>query len=314
MNPRTVLKYFLANEQSEGVGATVRRSIGTMALRNFTPFLMLDHFKSVPGEGGFPSHPHHGQETITFVEQGAIAHADFTGNIGLLKSGDLQFMTAGKGVVHSEIPVKEEIERETIGMQLWVDLPKELKDCEPRYRDLRALEIPIARPNDKVEVKVISGTSYGVGSVRDLAYTPVCYYHYTIKPGGEFKQEVPKDFNAFVYLMEGSLKINNKQYDQYNAVFFRRDGDFIEGNNPEGSGKNVKFVLVAGQALDQEIVQYGPFVETSQARIQQVFKNYQLGINGFERAYTWKSKIDHMTTEKQVEELLKKQEAERDEL
>ncbi|GMM37425.1 hypothetical protein DASC09_047500 [Saccharomycopsis crataegensis] len=294
MNPRTVLKYFLAREQAEGRGARVRRSIGTINLRNFTPFLMLDHFHVTPGIGGFPSHPHHGQETITYITHGAMAHEDFTGSAGILYPGDLQFMTAGKGVVHSEIPVKlkDDPTQACIGMQLWVDLPENLKNTPPRYRDLKKKEIPIAKPNDKVEVKVISGSSYGIGSLRDLAYTPVCYYHYTVKPGGEFKQEVPADFNSFIYLMEGGLTINDKEYDQYNAIFFNRDGDYIEGKNPANATKDASFVLIGGEALDQKIVQHGPFVETSVEKMHEVFRNYQHGINGFEKAREWEAKID----------------------
>ncbi|GMM36239.1 hypothetical protein DASC09_035640 [Saccharomycopsis crataegensis] len=292
MTTRTVLNSFLAREQAEGQGARVRRSIGTSNLRNFTPFLMLDHFNVTPGIGGFPSHPHHGQETITYITEGAMAHEDFTGSAGILYPGDLQFMTAGKGVVHSEIPVKlkDDPTKACVGMQLWVDLPENLKNCPPRYRDLKGGEIPIAKPNDKVEVKVISGSSYGVGSLRDLAYTPVCYYHYTVKPGGEFKQEVPTDFNSFIYLMQGDLSINKKTYKQHNAVFFNRDGDHIEGKND--SDKDVSFVLIGGAVLDQRIVQYGPFVETSSEKIQEVFRNYQFGINGFEKAQEWQAKID----------------------
>lgn len=292
MNPRTILKHFLALEQAEGQGARVRRSIGTMNLKNFTPFLMLDHFNVAPGLGGFPGHPHHGQETITYITQGAMAHEDFTGSSGVLFPGDLQFMTAGKGVVHSEIPVKLEDNSNCVGMQLWVDLPKELKNCDPRYRDLKGSEIPVAKPNDKVEVKVISGNAYGVGSVRDLAYTPVCYYHYNIKPGGEFRQEVPKDFNSFVYLMKGSLTVNDKPYEQHSAIFFNRDGDYIEGKNPADAKLDVSFVLIGGQVLDQPVVQYGPFVETSKEKIQDVFRNYQFGINGFEKAHDWQQKIN----------------------
>lgn len=300
MNPRSVLKYFLALEQSEGQGARVRRSIGTMKLRNFTPFLMLDHFNVTPGIGGFPTHPHHGQETITYITNGAMAHEDFTGSRGILYPGDLQFMTAGKGVVHSEIPVKmtDNPNQACIGMQLWVDLPEKLKNCEPRYRDLKGSQIPIARPNDKVEVKVISGTAYGVGSVRDLAYTPVCYYHYIVKPGGEFTQEVPEDYNVFTYIMEGSLEINGQLYDTYNALFFKRDGNTIEGKNT--GTEDASFVIIGGQVLDQNIVQYGPFVETSAEKIQEVFRNYQYGINGFEKAREWDGKFNIGIKEEEV--------------
>lgn len=174
--PRSILKYFTALEQSEGVGAKVRRSIGSQELRNFTPFLMLDHFNVSP-PAGFPDHPHHGQETITYVLGGMIAHEDFTGSRGVLRPGDLQFMTAGKGIIHSEIPVELESGAPSVGLQLWVDLPMQLKDCEPRYRDLLNNEIPSVQPKAGLEVRVISGESYGVRSMSELAYTPVHFYH-----------------------------------------------------------------------------------------------------------------------------------------
>ncbi|ODV97019.1 hypothetical protein PACTADRAFT_38834 [Pachysolen tannophilus NRRL Y-2460] len=291
---RSILKFFLALEQAEGQGARVRRSIGTSSMKNFPPFLMLDHFNVRPESGGFPEHPHSGQETITYITQGALAHEDFTGSVGILNAGDLQFMTAGKAVVHSEMPVPQKDGSSSVGLQLWVDLPAELKECEPRYRDLKSHEIPIARPSDKVEVKVISGESYGVKSVTDLAYTPVVYYHYTVQPGGEFKQNIPADYNAFLYLMNGSLILNDStKIPQYNAVFFNRDGDFIQGKIPESSNEQASFILVAAKVFNQPIVQYGPFVQLSKEKIQQKMMSYQYGINGFERMKTWKTLISN---------------------
>jgi len=198
---RSILKTVSAKEISEGVGATVRRSIGVLGMRNFTPFLMLDHFNGA-ATAGFPDHPHRGQETVTLVMKNYVLHEDFTGKKGILRPGDLQFMTAGRGIVHSEMlyaPDGTNVE----GLQLWVDLPKELRHSEPRYRDLRAEEIPVVKPNDKVQVKVISGKSYGVESVKELAYTPMDYYWFTVLPGGEFTQEINPEYNGFMYILNG---------------------------------------------------------------------------------------------------------------
>src|SRR5277367_2337066 len=139
--PRLIRTTLLAREQSEGAGAVVRRSVGTPKLRHLTPFLMLDHFRVPPG-AGFPDHPHRGQETITYLLTGGIDHEDFAGNKGTIGPGDLQFMTAGRGIMHAEMPVQNKDGSANVGMQLWVDLPQELKSCEPRYRDLRSEEIP----------------------------------------------------------------------------------------------------------------------------------------------------------------------------
>jgi redox-sensitive bicupin YhaK (pirin superfamily) len=289
LKARSIAKQFLAIEQSEGVGARVRRSIGTMNARNFSPFLMLDHF-SVKN-GGFPDHPHRGQETITYVLQGNIDHEDFTGSKGTIGPGDLQFMTAGRGIVHAEMPRTSNTGEYPVGMQLWVDLPKELKACEPRYRDVRAKEIPIAKPDDKVTVKVISGRLHGVDSIRDLAYTPVWFFDYDMKPGAKAVQEMPKDFNAFVYVLEGSLKIGSASVPQYSCVLFKTDGDAVEIEVPQDAKQDTRFILVGGQILDQPVVQHGPFVETSRDKIMQAFIDYQTHSNGFERAADWESEI-----------------------
>ncbi|QPG76570.1 hypothetical protein FOA43_003961 [Brettanomyces nanus] len=288
MTSRSILKVLYANEQAEGVGAKVRRSIGTGGMRNFTPFLMLDHFNVAKG-AGFPDHPHRGQETVTLLMKGSMLHEDFTGASGILRPGDLQFMTAGKGVCHSEMPYSPD-GSDVVGMQLWIDLPKELKNTKPRYRDLRREEIPVVQPNENVTVSVISGNSYGTESVKELAYTPIEYYDFKVKEGGEFEQKIPKDFNAFLYLLEGELTISGEKIPQFNSVFFKRDGDAIRGSVPKGS-KAANFVVIAGKVLDQPIVQYGPFVETSKEEIYEAFNDYQHATNGFERAKGWASKI-----------------------
>ncbi|CAI4211776.1 unnamed protein product [Parascedosporium putredinis] len=200
---RAIRKIFLAVEQAEGAGARVRRSIGTPQLRNFSPFLMLDHFSIKPG-AGFPDHPHRGQETITYLLQGGVDHEDFAGNSGTIGPGDLQFMTAGRGIMHAEMPRQNVDGSANVGLQLWVDLPSELKLCEPRYRDLRASEIPeVTVDDDKVTIKIISGQSHGVDSVKDLAYTPVWILDVRVKPGGKVTQPLPEGWNAFAYMLEG---------------------------------------------------------------------------------------------------------------
>lgn len=290
MAAKNILKHFLAVEQSEGVGAKVRRSIGTPKAKNFSPFLMLDHFNTGKN-GGFPDHPHRGQETVTYMLKGYVDHEDFTGSAGTIGPGDLQFMTAGRGVVHAEMPRIGEHGESPEGMQLWVDLPARLKHCEPRYRDLEAKEIPVASPNEKVSVKVISGRAYGVDSVRDLAYTPLWFLDYTVRPGGSIKQEVPSDHNSFLYLIEGSVEIKNETIPTNHIVMFEKQGETVELSVPENASEPARFVLISGQEQNQPIVQYGPFVETSKELIYQAFMDYDAGTNGFERAKNWRSKI-----------------------
>ncbi|ORY14492.1 RmlC-like cupin domain-containing protein [Clohesyomyces aquaticus] len=294
-SPRKIQKSFLAIEQSEGAGAKVRRSIGTPQLRNFSPFLMLDHFAIPPG-AGFPDHPHRGQETITYLLSGAVDHEDFAGHKGTIETGDLQFMTAGRGIVHAEMPRQNADGSPNVGMQLWVDLPKSLKSCEPRYRDLRAKEIPEVVVDDgKVKVKVISGQSYGVDSVKELAYTPVWLLDFTVQPGGSVKQALPRGWNAFAYTLNGTTIFSSggvsRPVAQYNNVVFEKEGDSIEASVEAGADSEARFILVAGLPLDQPIVQYGPFVVTSRDEVMQAMMDYQTHANGFERAEGWESEI-----------------------
>jgi redox-sensitive bicupin YhaK (pirin superfamily) len=294
-SPRKIQQSFLAIEQSEGAGARVRRSIGTPKLRNFSPFLMLDHFAIPPG-AGFPDHPHRGQETITYLLSGAVDHEDFAGHKGTIEAGDLQFMTAGRGIVHAEMPRQNEDGAANVGMQLWVDLPKHLKSCEPRYRDLSSKEIPEVTADDgKVKVKVISGQSYGVDSVKELAYTPVWLLDFTVQPGGHVKQALPKGWNAFAYTLSGNTIFSSggvsRPIEQYHNVVFEQSGDSIEASVEEGAETEARFILVAGLPLDQPIVQYGPFVVTSRDEVMQAMRDYQTHSNGFERAFNWESEI-----------------------
>ncbi|KAI4155911.1 MAG: hypothetical protein LQ340_000662 [Diploschistes diacapsis] len=291
--PRKINKAFLAIEQSEGAGARVRRSIGTPKLRNFSPFLMLDHFTIHPG-AGFPDHPHRGQETITYLLKGAVDHEDFAGNAGTIYAGDLQFMTAGRGIMHAEMP--NQGFEDNVGMQLWVDLPARLKACEPRYRDLKAAEIPTVNvDDDRVNIKVISGQSHGTDSVQELAYTPVWLLDIEIKPGGTVTQQLPLGWNAFAYTLEGTanfgLEKDKQTVGKFHNVVFEREGDEVVVEVPEDAKENARFILVAGLPLDQKVVQYGPFVLNSQEDVYQAMKDYQTHSNGFERASGWESQI-----------------------
>ena len=255
--PRAIRKAFLAVSQSEGVGAQVRRSIGVPQLRNFSPFLMLDHFSVSPG-AGFPDHPHRGQETITYLLKGAVDHEDFAGNKGTIETGDLQFMTAGKGIMHAEMPRQNPDGSANVGLQLWVDLPKQLKQTEPRYRDLRAKEIPSVDADEgRVHVKVISGQSHGVDSVKELAYTPVWLLDVEIKPGGRMAQNVPKGWNAFLYTLEGTTTFGSgdkaQTIGQHHNVVFEQEGDTIVAEVSKGVTENSRF----GKSY---YIPYKPFV------------------------------------------------------
>ena len=297
---RTIVKAFNAVEKAEGAGARVRRSIGVPELRNFSPFLMLDHFAIGKG-AGFPDHPHRGQETITYLFSGSVDHEDFTGSSGTIRAGDLQFMTAGRGIVHAEMPGKQDPNEKNpqpnVGMQLWIDLPKDLKYCEPRYRDLRRDDVPTVTTSDgKVTIKIISGESHGVESVKDLAYTPVWFFDFSISPGGRVTQPLPQTWNSFMYIISGSIHVHTSEepatkINEFHNVVFSREGEGVELSVPEDAKESARAIVVAGQVLDQNVVQYGPFVVNSEEEVHQAMRDYQGYVNGFERAKGWKSEI-----------------------
>uniref|UniRef100_A0A3Q2P8V8 Pirin n=1 Tax=Fundulus heteroclitus TaxID=8078 RepID=A0A3Q2P8V8_FUNHE len=265
MNVRKVVKTVLSVEQAEGVGARVRRSIGRKELRNLDPFLMLDEFK-VCKPAGFPDHPHRGFETVTYVLAGITAHEDFCGHSGRLKHGDLQWMTAGRGVVHAEMPVSEE---PVVGLQLWVNLRKEEKMIEPAYQELKSSEIP--KPSQGgVTVAVISGEALGAKVCDRLC------------------ENLPISTGCFSKIVHYRKWPGSQQVEPHHTVVFG-DGDCVRFEN---KGSEVShFVLIAGEPINEPVVQHGPFVMTSQEEINQAIMDYQNGRNGFERAKNWRSKI-----------------------
>jgi hypothetical protein len=227
-------------------------------------------------------------------------------------------MTAGRGIMHAEMPRQNVDGSANVGLQLWVDLPEKLKACEPRYRDLRASEIPqVDVDGGKVRIKVISGQSHGVDSVRDLAYTPVWILDIEIKPGGKVEQSLPKGWNALAYVLGGETLFgaggDQTAVAQYHSVVFEQAGESVSASVAADATENGHFskasylfffltrfkfmvltcsaVLVAGLPLDQEVVQYGPFVLQSQEQVYEALKDYQTYSNGFERGRDWKSEI-----------------------
>ncbi|XP_029314122.1 pirin isoform X1 [Cottoperca gobio] len=286
MNVRRVEKTVLSVEQSEGVGARVRRSIGRKELRNLDPFLMLDEF-SVSKPAGFPDHPHRGFETVTYVLEGITAHEDFCGHSGRLKAGDLQWMTAGQGVVHAEMPVSEE---PVVGLQLWVNLARRDKMTEPAYQELKGSEIP--KPSQGgVTVAVISGEALGAKS-KVYTRTPTLYLDFRLQTDALHVQPVPSGWTTFIYTLSGSIHVGpdkgQQKVEPHHIVVFE-DGDCVkvENKGPEVS----HFVLIAGEPIKEPVVQQGPFVMTTEEEIRQAIRDYQTGRNGFERAVNWRSKI-----------------------
>ncbi|CAH9108793.1 unnamed protein product [Cuscuta europaea] len=293
-NPRLVVKKVLAKQQKEGEGANVRRSIGRPELKNLDPFLMLDEFE-VSSPAGFPDHPHRGFETVTYMLEGAFTHQDFSGHKGTIGTGDVQWMTAGRGIVHSEMPAGEGIQK---GLQLWINLASKDKMIEPKYQELLSGDIPKAESNG-VEVKVIAGEAMGVKSAV-YTRTPTMYLDFTLKPASEYHQSIPPSWNAFVYIIEGegSFGIPNAKLSLASAhhCLVLGPGEGLSVWNNSTSNQPLRFVLLAGQPLHEPVVQYGPFVMNSQAEIQQTFHDYSHYKNGFEKAKQWSSRSTREAT------------------
>ncbi|KAF0912506.1 hypothetical protein E2562_014092 [Oryza meyeriana var. granulata] len=281
--PRTVVKKLLAESQPEGDGATVRRSIGRPELRNLDPFLMLDEF-SVSKPAGFPDHPHRGFETVTYMLDGAFTHQDFAGHKGTIRTGDVQWMTAGRGIVHSEMPAADGVQK---GLQLWINLSSKDKMIEPRYQELQSKDISHAE-KDGVEVKIIAGEAFGV---RSPVYTrtPTMYMDFTMQPGSQLHQPIPEGWNAFVYIIDGEGVFGREKASPVTAhhCLVLGPGDGLSLWNK--SGKPLRFALVGGQPLNEPVVQHGPFVMNTRAEIQQAMEDYYYGRNGFEKARHWSS-------------------------
>ncbi|XP_006639188.3 pirin isoform X1 [Lepisosteus oculatus] len=289
MGVREVVKTAISVEQSEGVGARVRRSIGRKELGNIDPFLMLDEFK-VCKPAGFPDHPHRGFETVTYLLQGVSAHEDFCGHSGKLKPGDLQWMTAGRGIVHAEMPVSDE---PLHGLQLWVNLRSSEKMVEPQYQELKSTEIP--KPSKKgVTVAVISGEALGVKS-KIYTRTPTIYLDFKLEPGAKHVQAVPLGWTAFIYTLSGNIHVgpddDQKKIEPHYTVVFG-DGDTVQVENKDTEVAH--FVLIAGEPIKEPVVQHGPFVMNTEEEILQAISDYRSGTNGFEKAKTWQSKIRDM--------------------
>jgi redox-sensitive bicupin YhaK (pirin superfamily) len=276
---RSVKQLVHATPQLEGEGMIVTRPFPTAHLDYLDPFLLLDRMGPVtagPGEArGAPDHPHRGFETVTYILDGAIEHQDSQGNRGRIGAGDVQWMTAGSGVIHSEMP-SQEILRDggkLHGFQLWVNLPRRDKMMKPRYQELRAAEIPTATSADgKVKVTVIAGDSLGTRATIDTR-TPIMYLHVRLAAGAQFTQAIPETYNAFAFVISGEIKSGDRVARENDLVIFDRDGDSVTITTENGA----EMLLIGGVPLNEPLVRYGPFVMNTYGEIRQAIFDYQSG-------------------------------------
>jgi hypothetical protein len=275
---REVATIVTAHRQREGGGFVVRRPFPSAGLRHADPFLLLDEMGPVeyrPGEAvGAPDHPHRGFETVTYLLDGEMEHADSAGHRGRLGPGDVQWMTAGRGVVHSELPSAAMLQRggRMHGFQIWVNLPARDKMTAPRYQEIPHAAIPEATTQDgRAAVRVVAGKALGTSAVIETT-TPIFYLHWRFAPGASVEVPVPADHAAYVYVFEGAVRVGGREVtDGQLAVLGEGGAVRFDASEP------AQALLLSGIPLREPVVQYGPFVMNSEREIMQAIEDYREG-------------------------------------
>jgi redox-sensitive bicupin YhaK (pirin superfamily) len=284
---RSISQIIKSETTQDGEGVTLNRSFPNNLLSEFDPFLLLDEIGPtdlIPGkQKGFPDHPHRGFETVTYLLEGKFEHKDSQGHTGIINSGDVQWMTAGSGVIHSELPEKEfsKYGGKLHGFQLWVNLPKSSKMMKPRYQEIPRSKIPTVTTEDgNVIVKLIAGESLGSKAVVDTI-TPIMYMHFKLESGSSIVQPIPKEYNVFAYIIKGKgiveRKNNNKIIERGNLVIFDKYGKEVYIKAVEDSKIPLELLLIGGIPIREPIARYGPFVMNTQQEIYEAIEDYRNG-------------------------------------
>lgn len=275
-SPRSIEQLITGVATSDGAGVKLTRVLTGKLQRRLDPFLMLDAFGSDNPDdyiAGFPDHPHRGFETITYMLAGRMRHRDSAGNEGLLENGGVQWMTAGRGVIHSEIPEQQDGVME--GFQLWLNLPAQNKLCAPWYRDIPSAEIPEYVSDNGVKVRVIAGMSNGVTGAVTREMTEPIYLDIHLPAGANFSTAIPATHNAFIYVYRGAVSVGETNVPTQRMA--------ILSNTNEADGviisttEDARVILVAGKPLNEPIAQYGPFVMNTQQEIQDAVNDFRSG-------------------------------------
>lgn len=267
---RQVILTTMGVPTTDGAGVNMTRIIGTPELDHLDPFLLFDVFESDNPDdyiAGFPPHPHRGFETVTYMLAGQMRHRDNAGNEGVIRAGGVQWMTAGRGIIHSEMPEQED--GLMWGTQLWVNLPQRDKMTAPAYREFTAAEIPLERRDGNIEIRAIAGKS---GAVVDRPTEPI-YLDVTLPANTAFSEDVPKTHSAFVFVLDGSLWIEGLEL-QSRTMAILGNGTRVFAETKDLASR---FLLVAGLKLDEPIARGGPFVMNTQTELKQAIDDYQSG-------------------------------------
>ncbi len=278
MTNRTISHIIEPQLVIEGAGVLLKRSISPRASNEYDPFLLFDHFAfNNPLEGpsrGFPTHPHRGIETVTYMLEGSVNHRDSLGNAGKIGSGDVQWMTSGRGILHEEMPRRSE-NGNIYGFQLWVNLPSAEKMSQPRYQEVSAGEIPVVE-KDGVTVRLVAGELNGTrGPVTEINAAPL-YMDVKLAPGSKFILPIPSGHTVLAYVFEGAGEFGDQVVESVSMVNFNDDGDQIEVKS-DAAGRGVQFMLIAGAPFKEPIVPYGPFVMNTVEEIQQTIQELRNG-------------------------------------
>ena len=283
---RSVSKIIKSEATQDGEGVTLNRSFPNQYISEFDPFLLLDEIGPInikPGkQKGFPDHPHRGFETVTYLLEGKFEHKDSQGHAGIINSGDVQWMTAGSGVIHSEMPEKEFSKNggKLHGFQLWVNLPKSSKMMKPRYQEILQSKIPTGTTkDDNITVKVIAGESLGAKAIINTII-PIMYLHFKLEPGFRIVQPIPKEYNVFAYVIQGKGVFDpsdSNKVERGNLVIFDTDGNEVYIQAVEDSKIPFEVLLIGGVPIREPITRYGPFVMNTQQEIYKAIEDYRNG-------------------------------------
>jgi len=283
MKHRTIAHILPAESLNMG-GTLVKQPLPTVQVEQVSPFLLLHHFGPTEVEAGVDPldvgpHPHRGFEPVTFLYSGGIRHKDSRGNEGLLHGGDVQWMTAGRGIIHSERASRDFLEQggRMEGIQLWVNLARKNKMAQPRYQDIKAQQIPVL-PLDRGtgELRIIAG-AYRETKGPAETYTKILAMQLKMQAGAHHRVEIPGEFNALVYLLDGKIKLpSGFEYEKETLLHFHNDGEVIELESKAAS----RLLLLAGEPIEEPVAQWGPYVMNTQTEIMEAMRDYQMGKMG----------------------------------
>jgi redox-sensitive bicupin YhaK (pirin superfamily) len=281
MNIRDATRVITAHRQEEGAGFVVRRPVPTTGLDQIDPFLLIDEMGPIdypPGQAvGAPDHPHRGFETVSYILEGEMEHEDSAGHKGALRAGDVQWMTAGAGIVHSEMPSRDLMKRggRVHGFQIWVNLPSKLKMTQPRYQEVPAARIPQGvSPDGKARVNVIAGEALGAKAVIETL-TPIVYQDWILSPGADVTVPIAADHQVLAYVFQGIADVGHR---------IVRDGQLAILGAGEAvrlsASTNARLLLLAGVPLKEPVARYGPFVMNTELELVQAVRDFQSGRMG----------------------------------